>query len=85
MGSLDAIIQKLWEDAPLVGLLGFIIFAGYKRWWVWGYQLHEKDTQLIAMKAERDEWKDVAFRGVHSTAVAVKTTERAVEAMKGSS
>lgn len=79
---MESLVQKLYDQAPLVGFLAFILYAGYKRWWVWGYQLNDANLAIAAMKAERDEWKDVAIKGAHSTAVAVKTTERAVEAMK---
>lgn len=49
-----------------VTLLLVILFGGYKRWWVWGYQL--KDAE----RREAD-WKDMALRG---TLIAERATGR---------
>lgn len=48
----------LWtyiRDGGLPFLLAFIIFAGYKGWWVWGRQLQD-------VEHERDEWKALALK-----------------------
>ncbi len=79
---MDTIIQKLWEEAPLIGFLAFILVAGYKKWWVWGYQLTEAQAALLVMKAERDKFFDLAWRGMESSRTAVMATEKAVDVLK---
>lgn len=39
----------------MTGALIFFLYGGYKRFWVWGYQLDE-------CAKERDAWKDLALR-----------------------
>lgn len=58
-----ALIERL--GLPVV-LLVFILFTGFKRYWVWGYQLRDSERR------ERD-WKDMALRG---TLIAEKATGR---------
>lgn len=54
MEELFTFIQKL-SGAGLAGVCVLIIYGGYKRYWVWGYQLEE-------MRVDRDEWKELALR-----------------------
>lgn len=42
------------ERATLVGVLCSIIIAGYKKMWVWGYQLKDAERQ-------RDKWQELAL------------------------
>lgn len=66
-------IADTWDWPTLVERLGlplvlliFVLFAGFKRWWVWGYQLRDCE------KRER-EWKELALRG---TLIAERTSGR---------
>jgi len=49
-------ILKYAQSITVGSMLIFILLGGYKRWWVWGYQ-------LVDMKKDRDEWKELALRG----------------------
>lgn len=66
----------LWSylrDGGTLFLLALVIFAGYKEWWVWGWQHRE-------LKLERDEWKTLALKttglGEKALDVAQTTTRR---------
>jgi len=49
--TIAEFLQKLTLTAALV----FIIWGGYRRWWVWGHQLAECDARWL----KRDEeWKE---------------------------
>lgn len=43
------------RDAGTIGLLIVIILGGAKQWWVFGYQ-------YLAMQADRDYYRTIAFR-----------------------
>lgn len=49
-----------------IAIFIIILFGGYKRWWVWGYQL--KDSQQREL-----DWKEIALRG---TLIAERTSSR---------
>lgn len=70
MEEIYTLATKL-SGASLGLILLLIIYGGYKRYWVWGYQLEE-------MRSDRDEWKNMALRGTNLTERAANLTERAV-------
>lgn len=57
------LIERL--GLPVV-LLVFILFTGFKRYWVWGYQLKDAERREL-------DWKDMALRG---TLIAERATGR---------
>jgi hypothetical protein len=68
------------ELAPLLDILNrgglvfvavLILYGGAKRYWVWGYQLREAQS-------ERDEWKAMALRSADISARATSTTAQVV-------
>lgn len=48
-------------------LLILILVGGYRKWWVWGWQLKEAETRcdalLSAANVRETEWKDMALTG----------------------
>lgn len=70
--ALTEALIKAVQQSPLIATLVFIIIGGYKRWWVWGYQLKE-------MTADRDEWKGRALQERGLAARAVEATSKAVD------
>lgn len=79
---MDKILEKLWNEAPLVGLCLFIIYAGYRRWWVWGYQLTAADNAFKEMRAERDEFKAMIWKYGNATKSAVDTASTIADVLK---
>ena len=84
--TVDQMLQFI-RDGGILGLLVFILFAAYRRWWVTGRELddYKQATEKVladamaqagaaldAMRAERDEWKAMALRGIEAN-------ERALE------
>lgn len=61
---MDHLIQLLLGPASSLILVLVILYGGWKKWWVFGWQYREKD-------AEKNEWKDAALRGT-------RVAERAV-------
>lgn len=76
------IFSKLWGQSPLVALLVLILVGGYKKWWVWGYQLAEAQKALAEMKAERDKVWEVTWHAFENSRRAVTATEKVVDALK---
>jgi hypothetical protein len=68
--SLDlvALAEKL-SGAGLPVLAVLILLGGWKRFWVWGYQLEE-------MRQERDEWRRMALRGTEFAERAISVVEK---------
>lgn len=68
--TIVELVQVLRDGGMLAGLL-LILVGGFRRWWVWGYQ-------LVEMQRERDEWKGLFLRSmkVAETAVSVARTTK---------
>lgn len=62
------LIDKL-SGAGLATLLIVILYGGFKRLWVWGYQLEE-------MRIDRDRWQQLALKG---TALSERTLNLVVD------
>lgn len=65
-------VTQVWDllrDLGFAGCLIFILWGGYRRWWVWGYQLTELDTvwkeRYNELKQREAEWKEVAIPAIH--------------------
>jgi len=43
------------QGAGLTGALVFFLYGGFKKWWVWGYQLEECQRQ-------REAWQNLALK-----------------------
>lgn len=71
MGEIT-VLQALaaFKDAGLIGVLVFALFGGYKRIWVWGYQLDE-------CKEREQAWRAMALRngGVADRTLEIATTK----------
>lgn len=52
--SLKDVLQLI-PSAGITGVLVLIIYGGYKRWWVWGWQLEE-------CRKEAEAWRELALR-----------------------
>jgi hypothetical protein len=72
--DLFELASKL-SGAGLATLLIFILVGGWKRMWVWGYQLEQLRTdmkeQLLDERAEKQEWKSLALRNLEVAKVLV--------------
>ena len=82
----------LVRDITLAGGLVFILWGGYRKWWVWGYQLSDAREDAAAerkraderekeLKAEIKEWKETTMRNIdlvrQTVAFSRETRERA--------
>lgn len=65
---MDEILSLLLGPLGTLVLALFILFSGFKRWWVFGW--HYRET-----KEEKNEWKAIAMR---STSIGEKVAETAV-------
>lgn len=65
---MDELLKYLLGPLGLTFALLFIIYAGYKEWWVWG-PTHRKTV------AEKEEWKAAALRGATITEWVIQTHE----------
>lgn len=76
-------IADEFSRAGLYTLLLFILFASWKRWWVWGYQLAEAEARCaavaLAASKREEEWKSIAlqYAGVTRDSVALTRQLRA--------
>jgi hypothetical protein len=64
------VLWKLAQAGGLTGSLLFVIYSGWKRWWVFGWQLDE-------MQRDRDYWKNQATGSVAPTDNAVHPPQTA--------
>ena len=53
------------NTAGVVGLLALIVFGGYRKWWVFGWQYKESQERTERIEAERDGWRDIALHGTN--------------------
>jgi hypothetical protein len=67
-------VYRLLNSGGVVALLALILYGGWKAspWWVFG-------REYRTLLAERDHWREIAWRGITTTEKAVHTieTERA--------
>jgi hypothetical protein len=58
-------VLKFLREAGLLGVLILILFGGWKRWWVFGWQhdrvIERYERELVIRQQERDEWKRMAM------------------------
>ena len=54
----------LVRDGGTIFLLTVAVVGGFKGWYVWRWVYDVKCTELAQMRQERDEWKNVAIRGL---------------------
>lgn len=62
-------LMTFLQGAGLTGALVFFLYGGYKKWWVWGYQLED-------CKVELESWKDLALRNSNLASAAVKLADK---------
>lgn len=53
---MDEILSLLLGPTGTLVICLFIIFSGWKRWWVFGHQYTEE-------KEEKKMWREIALRG----------------------
>lgn len=67
------------ERITLVSVLIGIIYAGARKWWVWGYQLEDAEKRRIADKQESDDraarWEAIALKALNVGEHVVKAKE----------
>ena len=80
---MDDIAVKLIEGLKALGTVGmlvFIIYGGYKRWWVWGYQLLDLDEryrrELAACEVREAQWREIAMSSGRSATLMLDTAKR---------
>lgn len=80
-------IADYLSEAGVIGLLAFVIVAGMRQWWVWGWQYRELITRISALEVandkekellrkERNEWRDIALENLNLTTRTVSVAER---------
>jgi hypothetical protein len=66
MAEMLALAERL-SGAGLATLLILILYGGFRKWWVFGYQMTECETRcaaLITAANQREaEWKQIARDG----------------------
>lgn len=73
--DLLQLAQKL-SGASLATLLILILIGGWKKVWVFGYQLNEMEAQVERMRLERDGWKELALKATGLAENSVTIAER---------
>lgn len=75
------------KDVALSTLLLIVLYGGFKKWWVFGYQLTQAEAREMKCQAEyekrlegaqlrEDEWKQVALNGGYLAKQAVDLAKR---------
>lgn len=60
------------RDITVSGALVFILVGGYRKWWVWGWQLEEEKQRLIEAKKDGKYWQDFSFSQLEQTGQAIR-------------
>lgn len=63
---------KYLSQGGVLGLLGLLIFGGYRKWWVFGWQYKDAEERTTKAEKERDDWRDLAL---HGTTLAEQTVD----------
>lgn len=66
-------LLKGLSDLGLPALVFFVLYAGFKQWWVWGWQYREIQAQNQKIQAQCDYWRSMSLRLMH---VAEKSVEQ---------
>lgn len=64
-------LATLIRDGGWLVVLMIILWAGHKRYWVWGYQLDEAERRAQQWQTRADTWQDLAWKGTHAAEQAV--------------
>lgn len=51
------------NKASILVVLIFIIYSGYKKWWVFGWQYKEMVQAFLEMREEKNAWRETALKG----------------------
>ena len=76
---MDPVIRDLIDharDITVAGLLGFVLYGGWRRWWVWGWAYKDVLERLATLERDRDEWKFMAMTGTRTAHTAVSLAEK---------
>ena len=61
------VFWPLLRDGGTLALMAFILFGSWRRWWIWDHQAKEiikqYNERILALKEERDEWRQLALQG----------------------
>lgn len=68
---MDHILTLLLGPAGVTVLLLVITFGGWKKWWVFGWQYKDMET-------EKNEWKEAALRGTRVAERVVNAHEKSI-------
>ena len=66
------------NKATLIPLLFYIGWAGHKKYWVYGYQLAERDKQIDDLRAQCNRWEQMALRLMGQVDKATVVAEKAI-------
>lgn len=77
--TISAVASRISGVAALV----FFVYAGYKRWIVWGYQLDEANARCERVEAECREYREVARDALVSTRRSLDVATVATQAKEG--
>jgi hypothetical protein len=72
-------LLDLLNRGGVLALLALVILSGYKRVWVFGKELEDKQKDLDRLLAERDRLLDLALSATHETGRAVEHLARREE------
>lgn len=51
------------NKATIPVILVFLIYGGYKGWWVFGWQYKDICDRFFKMEEEKNAWRETALRG----------------------
>jgi hypothetical protein len=68
VGSVHDILQ-LVNSAGVVGMLVLILWGGFKKWWVFGWQYRQTKNEL-------ETWREIALRGISTAEQATALAHR---------
>lgn len=78
MDEISKITQLLNAGGLIAGLV-FVLIGGYRRWWVWGYQLTDMTAERDKERENSAEWKILFLRTIRVTETAVTVAKQQVK------
>lgn len=63
------------SKGSIIVFLVIVLYGGYKKWWVWGYQLTDSQRR-------ENEWRKIALDSMHTAESATSVGEHLVERNK---
>lgn len=81
--TIQQILESLLGQLGLLFALIFIIYGGFRGWWVWGWYAKELRDRIAHLEATLDRAARAAETGTASAERATRLAERTVEGSDG--